>query len=69
MEEGLTLIDPQMMVVVPTGGGTRFHRPDGIGFIVACKTEFGQPVEEVPVSKARENGFTPCKKPACFGER
>lgn len=62
-------VDPSRTVVVATGGGTRFHRPDGLGFDVACKTTFGRPTRAVTVAEARDEGFTPCEKAGCFGGR
>lgn len=55
-------------VVVPTGGGERYHRPGVLVYEAACKTGFGGPVRETTVGEARREGFTPCRKPACFGE-
>jgi hypothetical protein len=69
VERGPLSMASDEVVVVPTGGGERFHRPDGPGFETACKTGFGRPVRELTVSEARERGFSPCKKSSCFGDR
>lgn len=56
-------------VVVPTGGGQCYHRLGWLCFDAACKTGFGGPVRELLLSEAEDEGFVPCKKTACFGER
>lgn len=61
-------LDPDMEVVVPTGGGTKYHRPNGLGgFETECKTEFTQEVRTVALSEAIEEGFAPCG--VCFQTR
>jgi len=67
-DSGPAELDPSMQVVVPTGHGERFHRPDGPGFETACKTGFSHPVREIPLASAREEGYTPCRALACFGD-
>lgn len=59
-------LDPTAGVIVPTGGGTRFHRPDGPGYETACKTEFQQPVVTMTVAEALQDGYTPCRKQRCY---
>lgn len=61
-------LGPTATVVVATGGGTRYHRPNGLGFETRCKTSFTRPVQSVVLAEAVEEGFTPCRKPGCFGE-
>lgn len=59
---------PSTVVIVPTGGGERFHRPGWLVFETACKTEFGHPARELPLAEAEQAGYPPCEKPACFGD-
>ena len=62
-------LDPDARVVVSaTASGDRFHRPNGLGYETACKTGFLLPVREMTVAEARRRGFTPCRKPQCFGD-
>lgn len=61
-------LDPETRVVVPTGHGERYHRPGGLGFETACKTGFSYPVRETTLARAREEGYSACKVPACFGD-
>ena len=62
-----TDLDPDAIVIIASGHGKRFHRPNSLGFETICKTGFRYPVQKVPLSKAIEEGFTPCAKSACFG--
>lgn len=59
-------LDPDETVVVSSGIGERFHRPNGLGYDTACKTEFKYSGRHIPLSEAREEGFTPCNKYGCF---
>lgn len=61
-------LDPDETVVVSSGIGERFHRPDGLGYDTACKTEFKYATRYLTVSEALEEGFTPCAKVGCFPE-
>jgi hypothetical protein len=68
VEPGTSGTERTEAVVVPTGGGERYHRPGVLVYESACKTGFGNPVRETTVEEARQEGFTPCRKPACFGD-
>ncbi len=61
-------LDPDETVVVSSGIGERFHRPDGLGYDTACKTEFKYSGRYITLSQALEEGFTPCAKYGCFPE-
>lgn len=61
-------LDPDETVVVSSGIGERFHRPDGLGYDTACKTEFKYSGRYISLSQALEEGFTPCAKYGCFPE-
>lgn len=68
VDPGSPVTERTETVVVPTGGGERYHRPGILGFEAACKTGFGAPIRETTVPEARREGFTPCRKPDCFGD-
>ena len=61
-------LDPDETVVVSSGIGERFHRPNGLGYDTACKTEFKYSGRYIALSEALEEGFTPCHKYGCFRE-
>lgn len=61
-------LDPDDIVVVSSGMGERFHRPDSITYDTACKTDFKRPPETMSVSEAIQKGYTPCGKFGCFPE-
>ena len=61
-------LDFDETVVVSSGIGERFHRPNGLGYDTACKTEFKYEGRYISVSEALEEGFTPCAKYGCFPE-
>ena len=60
-------LSPDSTVVVSTLGGSRFHRPNDLGFKTACKIDFDYPVRELTLNEAIDEGFTPCEKVECFG--
>lgn len=53
-------------VVVSSGMGEQFHRPNSITYDTNCKTNFKHPAETMTVSEAIQKGYTPCGKPGCF---
>ena len=60
-------VESTATVVVSTGDGTRFHRrAEWPVFTTACKVEFSQPTREISMSRAIEEGYTPCENPDCF---
>lgn len=64
-------VDIDSTVVVSTGEGARFHRPPRfrqLGFETECKVRFTRPAREIPLSKAVEQGYTPCDIGCCFGD-
>ena len=61
-------LDPNETVVVSSGIGERFHRPNGLGYDTACKTDFKYSGRYITLSEALEEGFTPCAKYGCFPE-
>ena len=61
-------LDPAEPVLVSSGIGERFHRPDSIAYDTACKTRFKHPVERLSVTEAIREGYTPCGRVGCFPE-
>lgn len=57
---------PDATVLVSSGSGERFHRPDSIAYDTACKTRFEHPVETLSVTEAVRTGYTPCGRVGCF---
>lgn len=64
---GQVTLDTGNRVVIGVNGD-RFHKPGHLSFPTACKTVFGDPIEEVFVSEAVTRGYYPCEKPDCYGE-
>lgn len=60
-------LDPEMPVVI-SEQGVRFHRPDESGlFSTNCKTAFGRSTDTIALTAALRAGYSPCRKPHCFG--
>lgn len=56
------------IVVISSGIGQRFHRPNSITYDTNCKTSFKHPAEKMTVSEAIQKGYTPCGKTGCFSD-
>ena len=53
--------------VLVSSNGSRFHRPNGLGFPTACKTKFGRTPRELTLKGVIEAGYSPWTRSESFG--
>lgn len=58
---------PPSKTVVVNGSGSKFHRQSYLPWRDAgCPTELGE-TDEIPLLKAKAQGYEPCCRADCFG--